>query len=413
VWKEPLQRGFLSPPNRFGRRIFMDETTPDMLAKYMVAKYKLGHIRLSAYLAAVLFEYIIDSKPRRNIRKEPHKITLKDKIDHLQEPIRHHHSYVVRNIFGSTTANNKLTKFNKLRNKIVHHDEINIRGKKAIEELEIYVWAELHPESFNKSISNINRTITIDTTITDKVAAYWVREIDHYTVVKESLGDSFKGIGKNDFEDLFILKKRILSLKKQLDNWLKNNISLELKTTPLTNIDTASAYIWLPMAQRKDKEPSRKRPSIYHSSVCITATPLDLRIHLGFGGHAIKDRRYYYQFLKSVEYREFIYELPESDKLKIFVIWYTFIERERMAPHVIRERDDFIKSIEKAKKKLDYDEKNGNIPVTWNKLINGYIIRRDEIGENVIDFDEITSKLKTVIELYSSFSKYAKSIEKQ
>ena len=141
------------------------------------------------------------------------------------------------------------------------------------------------------------------------------------------------------------------------------------------------------------------RLGIRGASVSILATPLDFRIYLEFGGWAKEYRKAYYRFLTSTEYDDFHSIIGWKPDMMVFdVDWYSARFNERPCASWLDEREH---SIEEAMEKLN---KNSDRPVTWNRMLHGYLIPRDSLKGNLaIDMELIGPKLADIISLYESF----------
>ena len=146
------------------------------------------------------------------------------------------------------------------------------------------------------------------------------------------------------------------------------------------------------------------------ASVSILATPLDFRIYLEFGGWAKEDRKAYYRFLTSAEYDDFHSSIGRKPDMMVFdVDWYSARFNERPCAWWLDEREQ---SIGDAMVKLN---ETSNRPVTWNRMLHGYIVPRDSLkGDKTINMELIGPKLIDIIALYEVFVAFcSKEREKQ
>ena len=189
-----------------------------------------------------------------------------------------------------------------------------------------------------------------------------------------------------------------MPLRERLKGW-STTLDAGLVTDILTPIDTTSAYIWLPMVSRKKK--IGKISGVYNSAVSILATPLDFRVYLDFGGYAQEDRFTYYQFLKSAEYQNFIVSFSGRDEMLAFDIdWYCFITGEKTpCLQWLTFRDE---KIDRAERKLLL----APLPITWNRMLHGYIIDKENLPEEGLSFEWIQRRLSWIVEFYQALKAF-------
>ncbi|MEI6206081.1 MAG: hypothetical protein WCP20_04810 [Desulfuromonadales bacterium] len=402
----------------------------ESFASYMVGRYRLGYPYLALYWAAVLFERIITQKwrlqdtqwyerkfdPDREVslnvkiaeltndtlRKDSvfmktniFKYYIFKKQNDLLEPIKMSEQLDEQRLFDTRM---RLTNFRILRNRIMH--ELNPEMKEEMNDNHLefitYVWLELLPKSFEQQLEkypDIMPVKTIDT-LFNTSADYMIRAVDE-TTKKELIAATYTAIEYSDFENLYTLRDKLLPLRKRLDEWLAEN-NTDLLTDILTPIDTTSAYIWMPMVSREKK--IGKIAGVYNAAVSILATPLDFRVYLDFGGYAQTDRFSYYQFLESPEYTTFVKSFAGKKEMNVFDIdWYCFISNQPVPlPQWNRNRRTLIES---AKHKLI----DADIPITWNRMLHGYILEKDIVDEDGITFEWIEQRLKWIIQFYQAY----------
>jgi len=402
----------------------------ESFASYMVGRYRLGYPYLALYWAAVLFERIITKKRRLQDRQwfrrtfDPDReVSLNVKIAELtNDTLRKDSVFLRTDIFQKYIFKNpdgtlvpiemssqldeqrlfdtrmRLTNFRILRNRIMH--ELNPELKEELDgnhlEFITYVWLELLPKSFKEQFEkypDIKPVKTIDT-LFNTSADYMIRAVDE-TTKKEIFSDNYAAIQYADFENLYTMRDKLLPLRELLNVWLTER-NTDLLTDILTPIDTTSAYIWMPMVSREKK--IGKQAGVYNAAVSILATPLDFRVYLDFGGYAQSDRFTYYQFLESSEYTEFIESFEGKNEMKAFNIdWFCFISSQ---PVPLQQWDSDRRTfIESAKIKLIA----ADIPITWNRMLHGYILEKDTVVEDGISFEWIEQRLKWVIQFYQAF----------
>lgn len=390
------------------------------LANYMIGRYRLGYGYLAIYLAAVLFEQVINQKydtQLKRLKSNDSRDTILDKkILALDERTLSTDSITTyKNIFPVFKDSKgkgheqrissryghigRLLNFKQVRNDVVHSLDLNYIAKhqSIVEEMMVYIWNEFSPDQFKSGYSNAKQKTPagIINTISEIRADYMTRAVDE-TMTTES-ARPFTGIRAADFENMFDLRRALLSLQSELATWIAQNADF-LNTDVLTTIDTTSAYIWMPLVPHRD-DLGKIRKGIRGASVSILATPLDLRIYLEFGGWAKEDRKAYYRFLASAEYEDFHSAIGIKPDLVVFdVDWYSAKFNERPCAGWLKEREQ---AIGEAMQRLN---KASNEPVTWNRMLHGYIIPRDSLKDDkVIDMELIGPKLIDIIAFYEVF----------
>jgi hypothetical protein len=420
----------------------------ESFAAYMVGRYRLGYPYLALYWAAILFERIITNKLKLQdtswFRKHfdpDRENTLKYKIEKLTEETLKNDSIYLRtddvfqkfifktmggdlilvdilpgpedheelarmNLSHVERVRMRLTNFRILRNRIMHELNPDMKEEMPNNHLEFitYVWLELLPKSFEQQCEKYpdvppQRMIN---SLFNTSADYMIRAVDE-TTKKEEIAAYYAAIRYDDFENLYTLRDRLLPLRERLNIWL--NKHTDLLTDILTPIDTTSAYIWMPMVSRERK--IGKIAGIYNAAVSILATPLDFRVYLDFGGYAQTDRFTYYQFLESDEYRRFIESESFTGKKEMTVFdidWYCFISSQPVPlPQWNRDRRTLIES---AKHKLI----DAELPITWNRMLHGYILEKSKLDEDGITFEWIAERLKWIIQFYQTYKDFKPSM---
>jgi len=399
------------------------------LANYMIGRYRLGYGYLAIYLAAALFEQVINQKYDTQLKRlksnDSRDITLDKKILALDDRtlstdsiMSYKNLYpVFKDKYGQVQPINnryghigRLLNFKEVRNDVVHSLDLDYIAKHQpiVEEMMVYIWNELSPEQFKAAFQRAKDRSPggIINILFETSADYMTRAVDE-TMTKKKC-PPFKGITATDFENMFDLRRVMASLQAELSDWVAKNADF-LCTDVLTTIDTTSAYIWLPLVPRRD-DLGKIRLGIRGASVSILATPLDFRIYLEFGGWAKEDRKAYYRFLTSAEYEDFHSAIGMKPDMMVFdVDWYSARFNERPCAGWLDERDQ---SIGEALEKLN---KTSNRPVTWNRMLHGYLITRNSLkNDGVINMDMIGPKLIDIIALYEVFVAFcSKEREKQ
>ncbi len=401
-----------------------------LLARYMVGRYRLGYENLALYLAGVLFEKLIDSKlviQDRAWRGRLNEINLAEKIKQLSPAILQEDSLYKRNdvftwymdigqkpalrkplslLYGTRDVEDvrkRLQNFRWLRNFVMHGKLESLRddhdNKK--EDMINYVWAELVPDSFTMAYRHWDKAKGIIGSMKEHSADYMVRAIDEIDILPKDRAVIYSSqvpleLVESDFENLYILRSKLVPFKNFLADWLKKKAPF-LITDILTTIDTTSAYIWLPLT-REDPE---TRKGILSCSVSILATPLDFRIYLDFGGQAYLQREVYYDFIdNSPEYQQVIGRINNDGGLEVFDIdWYCHITGRQKVSEWLLDRKA---ATEAARTKLGTFSKDDGEPLTWNRSLHGYILAKQPLSFSVIE-----EKIENIIALYRVFQTFA------
>lgn len=409
----------------------------ESFASYMVGRYRLGYPYLALYWAAVLFERIITQKWRFQDNAwfgktfDPDfECSLNEKIAQLSDATLKKDSvylrsdifqnYIFREPDGSLKTiqmsvqldaqrlfdtKMRLTNFRILRNRIMHELNPELQEEMPNNHLEFitYVWLELMPKSFEQQRGKYPDVAPVETinTLFNTSADYMIRAVDE-TTKKDLIKDSYTAIKYDDFEDMYDLREKLLPLREHLNGWLSENSS-DLLTDILTPIDTTSAYIWMPMVPREKK--LGKKSGVYNAAVSILVTPVDFRIYLDFGGYAQDDRFKYYLFLESPEYKRLMGSFAGKKEMQVFDIdWYCFLA-DSPVPLAQWDRYRGI-CIETAKKKL----LTAKLPITWNRMLHGYILKKIALDDEGICFDWIEQRLKWIIKFYQAYKEFKPAV---
>lgn len=415
----------------------------ELLTRYMVGRYRLGHETVALYLAGILFEGLINRKLESHQKwseedleqttlekkiNEINDLTLKNDALFVQRKIFQRYSYMDRNglqirgfsnldIERIRNVRSRLHNFRWLRNQIMHGRLAELRDDKdqKKEDLITYLWCEWAPESFAKALSKCVEQANVIDSLFEHTADYMVRAIDEVEAKDndQKKGDDLRSakISVLDFDNLFDLRRRLVPLKNYLGKWLPKYADF-LQTDILTTIDTTSSYIWLPLVS-KQKMTGEKRASVFDCSVSILATPLDLRVYMDFGGYNREQRKLYYNFLDgSPEYNSFYNQFQSVPGLEVFdVDWYSFIFNRRQMSVWLSQRESALNA---ARKKINAAPKAENSPITWNRCLHGFVFSKFDLPEgHLIDFDMIKQPLLDVIEFYKAFDRYKNRIGKE
>ncbi len=411
-----------------------------LLARYMVGRYRLGYEQVALYLAGVLFEGIINRKLMEHdgwSESDVDSFTLEKKIERLSEKsctadnlfkddMRHVFKYFfapygptrgVRELSNNDKQRRKQVKdrlhnFRWVRNKVMHgrFDELSDDGDNKFDDLIHYVWSELAPESFRSAHErwckrgNSGRVVDV---LFEHTADYMIRAIDEVDIKNRDYLIPFDKdywlIAPWDFDNLFNLRRKMVPLRNHLAEWLKANADF-LHTDILTTIDTTSAYIWMPLT-RIDNE---NQTGILTHSVSILATPLDFRLYIDFGGRAAKERQYYFEFLKSEEYKALVSTFVERKHFHVFdTEWYCFISKQQTLGEWLADAENKAR-IDEALRKVAPLTRDAEIdPITWNRMLHGYIIDKSYFDETgMIDFPMIEGWLQDIIHYFLAFEAY-------
>lgn len=287
--------------------------------------------------------------------------------------------------------NNQLHKIRKYtRNNIVH-------GSIAIENIDpniiktmiILTWKMLDKERYQRYGKTPEK---IDFLIADYhvvgVREFFNKQLSDERAKKEA----FIKFDLTDFEELYLIRNKMFSLASKIEEEiLETKYEGKIKIDLISKVDTTSAYVWMPM-----HEYNILGEKLSSASASILATPLDFRIYLDIGGATYQVRKDYYTYLQSNEFKKVIDENTIQGLEYFDNDWYSFIIESN---YIENYSDMDIKDkIDAAITKLDeYKDKI----ITWNKLLVGFIMDRDDIA-----FDEIQKRLVFILKLYSDFKAF-------
>lgn len=414
--------------------------TMDLLARSIVGRYRLGQEKTSLFLAGSLFEGLINSKFEEQGYYDEN-MPLFQKIFHLNDlTIKRDSLFKRRNVFTNffTIKNNGKPKFDKFSNNdniridqvkerlqnfknlrnCIMHDQMSksIDTENTINDLICYLWSEFSPDSFEKALKNRKENEPLINTIYEHTADYMIRAVEEVEsiVSDEKYGDDIKNVKlySADFDNLFVLRRKLVPLKNYISKWLKTQAEF-LKTDILTKIDTTSAYIWMPLVpiipRVRSTKTKEKRIGVYDCSVSILATPHDLRIYMDFGGYDREQRKMYFDFLSdSPEYEKLLVNLKNKMCFEVFDIdWYSYISNRQLFSDWLLVRNQRLLV---AKDKLNAFQEDS--PITWNRCLHGYIFSKLDLGDKFcIDLDMIEQQLKDIILFYQAFQQYKERTE--
>ena len=416
----------------------MSRNQEAIYADYILGRFTLGYDYLAAFLASVLFERIINKKLERQNPKiycelyQGDKADLAVKISKLNRKTLDEDVLAKIPLFKQVVKKgikSKLHEFRDLRNELMHADEsidrtmLSETRKSKLCELILYVVAETNPEFFSQKLQNIKklRLSQLREAVDEITADYLIREIDETmvrrydrTLTKEKKRQYFVGIDSGDFDDLFALRKKLVFLRHDLRQWLRQSEEIyhhRMRMPVLSTIDTTSGYIWMPIIHDMKHLAEIERPNIVMPSVSIVATPLNIQVYLGFGGKAIKQRIHYLDFITEAkgDFSEFIESLNEEDRadLKFFdTSWYAFVTEQSPA---IKEGGDVNITpsiVDGYRRELEPMLASGAI-ATGGKLFCGFILGRSNAVSGGISRDVLFHKVEVMLDLYHRFLKFS------
>jgi len=368
-----------------------DKNWTKRFAFYSASQLRLGNVIEAGFAAAILFEkYIEDELGRLCLKRTETGDFLFDAIQQLEEADSH------------TYNASHLHTLRKIRNKNIIHCDDNFENydkpsarqqlKSEIHKLVKFVWERLDTERFTKY-----RTIESIPHIHADFAVMGVREFYEENVHRIDPGKS--AILLEDFDDLIHMRRHFLQLGEFVQKgMLKKYRNLEVDL--VSHVDTSSGYVWLAV-NHKRPAPDHLRDRIRHSSISVFATPLDLRISIDFGGEDYWGRKDYYKFLATEDASEFL-----TDAYGFSIIglqWYSFVTSCEPAPKEFTSQE-MQKRLSAASDMLKRYKNEGRI-VTWERLLLGYVLRREPVT-----YASIADRMERIIQLYYRFEKYRKDV---
>jgi hypothetical protein len=279
-------------------------------------------------------------------------------------------------------------------------------------DLMLYVASENCPKLFKETLQKIpsRDTAGLRKVLDGTSADYLVRSVDEIMIKRfdraEGINRKSWKIEDDDFSNLFRLRKKLVPLKNTLDKWLEGNYP-KLSTTILTTIDTASAYVWLPIVHRDNCPKNVDRPNLESVAAAIIVTPLDLRIYIDFGGQCFRDRKEYFKFIRNSdgEFKSFLAGLDGTEKENFLVFdveWFSFIRETRTAESILNDWSAWEKKVKEVDNELD--SLGNDLIITTNRLLSGFVFDRDWIKVNApLKEAFFLERLGQIIELYYSF----------
>jgi hypothetical protein len=360
-----------------------------LIGKYIAGLYRLNYFVVSGYVAANTFESIInkflDSQGKLDFLCETQEC-LHKKIEKLD-------TFLLKKQLDISTSTDELILIKEIRNDIVH-GFIRDVGKEKIEEIVQFIWEVIREDSY-LSLNDIDL----------KTAQYWVRDFEVITSkeVTHSFKRDTKEIKKDDFYDLYTMRHKLLSFENYLHTEQCLGKYKNFKVDNVSAVNPTSAYVWLAIVESEIK--SRKK--IFGPSISILVTPLDLRVYLDFGGFAYDERLKYYKFLQKFNAKEI-----NLDKKNLYIFdidWYAFFgEKNKYEEYIVT-----AEMQEKAKKmQMEIKKVDKNVPLSWNKLLIGYIYERESLLDESLSFKYLWSKVENIIHLYKYFRQVSKDIDR-
>lgn len=385
----------------------MPEEWDEKFAFYAVALCRGGKNQEAALIGCIMFEkaiyHLLKKKgiAEHDIENDkPHNQGVFQFA--INEVWRHYAGQYELSVFKQK---NDLHTIRKQRNDIIHgYKDIKDIDAEYIKDMILFVWWIYDNSNYLRYNGIINeiKFLTADYTIRDMHRNLYDSEQNLLTDQPD-----FYGFEIIDFEDLYTLRGKIVFLGLKIRNWISDRqyevfnkkYQNQLDTDIISRVDTTSAYVWMSLNQL-----TSKNGRINSASASILGTPLDLRIYFDIGGKAPKLRQDYYEFLKSPSFKDFK-EKNDSKDIEIFdVDWYSFIFNRKPLSELTNK--DMNERIAKAEKKLA-NLVNDDSPISWNRLLCGYIIERREIHYN-----EILEKLDVIIKFYYHFEHFRESQNK-
>ncbi len=387
----------------------MARFTDKEYAEYMLANYTLGYIDTAIFIAANLFEKYFQTMVSKHEAKN--ELRISEKYITLKHYITSYVKYKSHQDVIYSQGNDliaKLDSFRKLRNDLIHemNDDKIIQNKRQIGEFILYIYYSFHKNlNYDSSIihdESINNTLIQDYKIKEITERMIARMEKEKITAQSNLVKTFQGINKNDFDNLFELRKKLRYLQRVIENDISD---IGLKSTILSPIDTTSAYIWMPFVDKEFTDNvnsfQTKRNNLLIGSTSILATPVDFRIYIDFGGGDYEYRLAFQDFLQSEQFMTYIQRFKNHETpLKIFDIkWYSFIVKENNLLDVITDKSINDMALQ-AKTIIEKEKQQGKILTSgYNKI--GFILQARDIGKI-----EILSLFKKVAHFYYEFLIY-------
>lgn len=358
-----------------------DEKELQLIGKYIVGLYRMNYFVVAGYVAANTFESIIniflESQGKLKFQCETHEC--------LHEKIKSLNISNVNRDFNLEITYGSLITLKDTRNDIVHGFIRDIKSLK-IKQIVEFIWNVV-------SIEIDEAEMDIDL-INLKTAQYWVRDFEVITDSESPKINNNNKIQVKDFLDLYKMRHRFLELEHFLDGNKRLGKLKKYSIDSVSAVNPTSAYVWLAIVD--DHKRSRKK--IFGPSVSILATPLDIRIYLDFGGFAFDYRKKYFEFLRTYDFGSL-----DIDKKELYIFdidWYSFlIEKQSFNTYI--QNPMFNQKIKDASELLDREDQS--VPLSWNKLLIGYIINRQSIQDNGLEYNEMWEKIKYITYLYDEF----------
>ena len=197
----------------------------------------------------------------------------------------------------------------------------------------------------------------------------------------------FDEIKADDFFNLYLIRDKFLSLKKELES---DDILTEagFNIANVSHVDGTSGYVWLSLYKNVSV------PKVAQSLISILLTPESLRIYFDFGGKNYSERRAYLNLLKSDKIEIILNSINDKKYFYMFDIeWYHTII-SKVSFNSIKKNIDY-ENINYYIDMLRANEKNDNT-ITWNKSLMGYIIPRQNIAKKAIK-----EKIYSIAKIYT------------
>jgi len=317
--------------------------------EYCHLQYDEENYLLAAVLASALFEYFIHLKTNKKYINS--KFPLSDAISYFAN-IQDQHSYKV------------LNNLRECRNGLVHNSLSKNKYRSSIKKILNFLEKELFDTTLG-FIGSFEKQHVLEVLRSEGMLAS----------EKNLKAKNFQLLNDDDFFDLYSMRDKFLSLKKEL---LKNKelINLGLQNASVSHVDGTSGYVWLSLFSNDTNE-----LKVEQMSLSILATPDSLRIYIDFGGKAFEARKKYLTLFKNAKFMQELLTYKEDHDFYIFdVEWYhSIINKKKSSEFKLIDIQNIDFSINRLENDITIKD-----TITWNKYLLGYIIPRQEIPKKNI-----------------------------
>lgn len=361
-------------------------------AYYAACLFRIGSHTNAALVASIMFEKAVYRRLQDefDISKQTIRIEARNRnegdlqwaITRLAEELK---NPGLKNILNEIRINT--------RNKIIHELRLEEIKPNDIRQLVVKTWEMLDTERERfQDLDQINfleadyKVVGMSELFNSNVADVKARH------------QSFNMLEKSDFEELYLLREKMLSLKEKIQKEVLDKKYPDIYINILSKVDTTSAYVWMAMCLHTD---GNVRKRIESASASFLATPLDFRIYFDIGGGAYEVREDYYKFLDSDSCKKFLsceYIDPELLNELIFFDndWYCFVIDKQ--PLSIIGSAEYQCKLQEATQRL---ESYKDEIITWNRMLLGFMIPRGDIS-----YEMITERLEVIVRFYYCFENF-------